>query len=113
MTPQELISALRSCGPQTLSVILHFIADRLYQAELNSGASLHDVTDFKIFLEECAEVAKVRDFRDQTASGWREAPSRGVNPPCPRCGHVHQGDRECGEQIGGGRICRCEMEVPA
>lgn len=32
---------------------------------------------------------------------------------CPRCGHVHQGDRECGEDIGGGRRCRCEMEVPA
>jgi hypothetical protein len=33
---------------------------------------------------------------------------------CPRCGHIHQGERECGEDMGGGRICRCEMEcVPA
>ena len=32
---------------------------------------------------------------------------------CPRCGHIHEGVRECGADMGGGGICRCEMEVAA
>lgn len=32
---------------------------------------------------------------------------------CPRCGHVHQGAVACGEDLGDGRICRCELPVPA
>jgi hypothetical protein len=30
---------------------------------------------------------------------------------CPRCGHVHQGEKECGEEMGANRFCRCELEV--
>lgn len=31
---------------------------------------------------------------------------------CARCGHVHQGSSECGQEMGPGRICRCAMELP-
>ena len=42
------------------------------------------------------------------------APQARWEDTCPRCGHVHQADAECGEALGGGRICRCEFEgVPA
>jgi hypothetical protein len=30
---------------------------------------------------------------------------------CPRCGHVHQGSEECGEDLGGAGKCRCEYAV--
>lgn len=32
---------------------------------------------------------------------------------CPRCGHQHEGLKECGVEMGPGRICPCELEVPA
>lgn len=31
---------------------------------------------------------------------------------CPRCGHKHEGERECGVSMGGGGLCRCELSVP-
>jgi len=36
-----------------------------------------------------------------------------IDRTCPDCGHVHHGDDECGEELGGGRVCRCERRVPA
>jgi hypothetical protein len=54
------------------------------------------------------EVQPEKDF------GTRPAVThRAIDRTCPRCGHLHQGEKECGEQIGGGRICRCELDVPA
>lgn len=41
------------------------------------------------------------------------APKGSLDRTCPRCGHVHQGSSECGQEMGPGRICRCEMEVTA
>jgi hypothetical protein len=34
-----------------------------------------------------------------------------VQKTCHGCGHVHQGV-ECGQDMGGGRECRCEMLLP-
>lgn len=31
---------------------------------------------------------------------------------CARCGHVHQDRAECGKDMGGGGICRCDTELP-
>lgn len=44
--------------------------------------------------------------------------STGHNTPdpmstCHRCGHIHVGMLECETPMGGDRICRCEMEMPA
>jgi hypothetical protein len=35
-----------------------------------------------------------------------------LDKTCPRCGHVHEGDSECGQFMGGGGYCRCELPVP-
>lgn len=32
---------------------------------------------------------------------------------CHRCGHIHFGFKECGVDMGNGRVCRCEMEGAA
>jgi hypothetical protein len=124
MTAHELLQDLRACGPQSLSVILHFVADHISEARLSTGARLCDATDFSDWLHELGDVARVSGFSESTEvlipAGRRTRPtvtrqeqSRWDNT-CPRCGHVHQGEKECGESIGGGRICRCDLEgVPA
>lgn len=103
MTAKELIDHLRACGPQDLNVVFHYLADRVHESRLEGGQRLLDSTDFTIWLRELGNA-------------WREAEHHGFLPvhnTCPRCGHIHQGDAECGEDIGGGRICRCELPVPA
>jgi hypothetical protein len=54
-----------------------------------------------------ADIGKVSPIRIERRD------RRPLDETCPRCGHIHQGDSECGEQMGGGRICRCELSVPA
>jgi hypothetical protein len=125
MTAEELVATLRMLGPQDASVIFTFLADHAYDSTLRSGQKLRDVTDFAIWLRELAEVARLGCYPnghgpvDTAPAGIRTRPKvmRAAQPrwqdTCPRCGHVHQGEAECGEQMGGGRICRCEVDVPA
>jgi hypothetical protein len=61
MTPSELISDLRACGPQSLSVTLHYIADRWCELTLSSGQRLSDATDSKAAFKELAEAAALRE----------------------------------------------------
>jgi hypothetical protein len=35
-----------------------------------------------------------------------------VGKYCHACGHVHQ-DRECGKDMGGAGVCKCDVEVVA
>ncbi len=37
--------------------------------------------------------------------------SRDLQKTCPRCGHIHEGSKECGMVMGQNLICRCEYEV--
>jgi hypothetical protein len=41
-----------------------------------------------------------------------ELAKRKLLETCPRCGHVHKEPSECGEDMGGGRVCLCEYWVP-
>jgi hypothetical protein len=124
MKARELISDL-PLGPgapqQTyLCFRLHaaYLADHIYDACLNSGERVSDATAFKVLLHELAEEARVLAANAGLPFVMRSTP---VPKPqerwadmCSRCGHVHQGAAECGESLGGGRICRCELEaVPA
>lgn len=128
MTAKELIANLRSLGTLDGHVIFNYLAEHTYEAKLATGQQLRDASDFKAFLRELAEEAKIpgpshfrRSTEVSTAAGNGTGPK--VLPPapqrryedatCPRCGHVHEGDGECGVLIGGGRYCRCELEVPA
>lgn len=122
MNAHELISRLRACGPQELHVVFCYLADRVHEAELLNGSKLRDAGDFKQWLDELCAASRISPEFAQGTEGQSSAESRTrlrvtgrVSEPdiCHRCGHVHQG-RECGEPIGGGRTCRCELEgVPA
>lgn len=126
MIAQELIAHLRDCGPQPLNVIFHFLADRCAQSRLASGARLCDAGDFTAWLRELGDAAQP-DIPGSTEA--LHLAERSTRPTvtgqlsgqlsemrnwntCPRCGHVHEGDRECGAEVGRGQLCRCEMEVP-
>lgn len=94
MTAEELISDLRMLQDQPHNVILVYIADRIH---LLSG--MRDVSDVIALLKQAGEGLK--------------PPTRFSLDFCPRCGHIHCDDAECGCPMGGGRICRCERAVSA
>ena len=84
-----------------LHAALELLADGVAFARLDNGNLLRDAIDFESWLRELhAEVA------------------RSITKPvenvkvCPRCGHVHQ-DRECGKDMGGAGVCKCDVEVRA
>jgi hypothetical protein len=90
-------------------LLLLYLADHIYSAELESGARIHDVLDMKRWLEDLAAAS--RDLSQNT----------GVLPPelrlelrqqpeCPLCSHVHQGafpGDECGVYLSELRFCKC------
>lgn len=55
------------------------------------------------------ELLKDYAFRPRP---WEISPQKATKAEdyCCRCGHVHQGVGECGENMGGGGFCRCQME---
>lgn len=124
MTAHELIAQLASVDLDRQSTIFAYLADHFLESRLMDGSRLLDQSDMMQWLRELSHAARmahvsqgkppscVRDRRVllQTAA---QTPRRPYDESCPRCGHVHQGISECGEQLGGGRICRCEMEVHA
>lgn len=72
MTPQELIAELRQLGPQDARVMFQFLADRVYQARLAGGGSIHDLSDFSAWLRELGEEAKGDTFSLDDDEDWRE-----------------------------------------
>ena len=128
MTAKEVITNLRALGTLDGHVIFNYLAEHLYEARLTNGVKVRDGYDFKVWLRELAEEAKIprpphfprsTEVLAVTGNGTGTkvlppAPQRRYeDATCPRCGHVHEGDGECGVFIGGGRYCRCELEVPA
>lgn len=133
MTPHELISDLRALGPGQdtpaaqlyTRLLLRYLADHLYDAELTTGMKLRDLSDVIAFLRETADAARIPQSTKVLCAGERgtrpavtekrpPAPQPRWDATCPLCGHIHGGDAECGMPIGGGRVCRCEFDgVPA
>jgi hypothetical protein len=121
MTARDFIASLAPVDLDRQAKIFRFLAEHTYELRLSSGHPLRDSTDFRDFLFELSRGAELAHQAVNThvaiASQNRPCPKvipRGqFDDTCPRCGHVHQGSGECGEQMGGGRICRCETEVPA
>jgi hypothetical protein len=106
-------------------LLLSYLADHVYHANLLSGTPVHDVTDFHLWLRELAEEArKLAQIPESTkvsaaaGNGTCRTVTRNPQPRwaadfCPDCGHVHIDDAECGFPQGGGRVCRCERKVTA
>jgi hypothetical protein len=127
MTAQDFISKLAPAELERMGLIFELLSIRIPDAELVNGSHLRDASDFMAFLLELSAAAKLanvrgpmqfgppyRSLRSQQERWQRENKSptvRLVEETCPRCGHVHEGSAECGFDIGGGRICHCEMEV--
>ena len=128
MTPAELIRQIR---PLSLAEKLDVLADHALIVKRN-GHVLFNIDDFTGWLHDLAEEArhpsvpqsggekpgevfldKLRSGELPTAPFGNAAPKPPEHKHCPRCGHIHEGVRECGADMGGGRICRCEMEVAA
>ena len=114
MTSQEFIAKLSPTELNRLSTIFEYMAISLTEARLRTGIRLIDLTDVKMWLLELSIAAKLAEVGDSTKvpnAAERRPVSKVMLTICPRCGHEHQGTAECGEDMGGGRICRCELEV--
>lgn len=105
MTAKEFIAKLPPGELDRFGVIFHYLSDHIIEARLQSGLRLIDLTDVRAYLYEVALAARIADPR--------QCRSVSTESMCHNCGHVHQGFAECGQEMGPGRICRCEMEVTA
>lgn len=86
------------------------LARNIHDATLKSGKPLTDRIDFEMFLSEVADAAAPHVPHVPPQARWSRR-EEATDQTCPRCGHIHQGSAECGIDIGGGRICRCELAV--
>ncbi len=105
MTATEVIAKLAPVDLERLGKIFKFLGDHATELRLSSGRRLVDLTDVREYFQDLALAASF--------AGSPQSTARVFDSTCPRCGHVHQGVSECGELMGGGGICRCEMEVSA
>ena len=119
MTAAEAIRNLQSMGAHEPIEYFLFLANHAHELRLANGGRLNDGTDWKAFLRELADSSEAFDRKPPRlayctfVNPLPRTSSKAVDLTCPRCGHVHQGESECGEALGGGRVCRCELEVPA
>lgn len=130
MNAEQMISELRSLPPdvdtanefmQYLRLGLDHIERRFFDLRLADGSRVNDASDFSRLLCELRDAA-LNPRSTQVSSEPGNSTATKVTSDygrlanlewCPRCGHVHIEDSECGFPIGGGRTCRCEKQVPA
>jgi hypothetical protein len=102
MTAKEAIANLRAAGATDPVEYFLYLANHAHEARLGGGSRLNDSIDIAMWLAELAEAIRLEGLA-----------SRGIalDKTCPRCGHIHEGDIECGMFIGSGQFCRCERGV--
>jgi hypothetical protein len=103
----------RSGDPRTallqIRVFLFHLAEAADFAQLADGMRLRDVLDFTAWLRELEACVVLELERDPRL----DVPVLKVGGTfCHACGHVHQ-DRECGKDMGGAGVCKCDVEVVA
>ena len=86
---------------------IHELGREGYLRELRTGEGARGPEDFYEFDESEA-------FPEEPRSLSIVPPQRRWNDVCPRCGHVHTGDGECGVFMGrSAGHCRCQEVVSA
>ena len=120
MTFVELIADLLAADRASMTellfgrLLLRSLADHAHDLQLSNGSYLSDVTSFRDGLRESAEALRIKPQPVSTFGNHKlRASGRVIDSTCPRCGHIHQGEQECGTQMGRDRLCRCDLEVPA
>ena len=123
MTAKEAITNLRSTGATEPIEYFLYLADH-HEARLADGQRLNDLTDFAAWLRELAEAASPQPLSlapvricasfkgPRFVLGPVEVQKLSQLATCPRCGHIHQGEEECGMFMGASAgFCRCEEET--
>jgi hypothetical protein len=120
MTAAQMIELLRSIPAGDARASFYQLAQQVYAARLKNGTRLTDVIDFSAWLrelgEECARTEG--QLLPERSTGLKVTPRLEMKQElyqlervCPGCGHVHEGDYECGTDMGGAGKCGCRMEV--
>jgi hypothetical protein len=112
MTAKEFIASIGPIDPQETSAMFFYLAEHVREAQLADGRHLCLIADFSDWLRELAEAAIARAVARNPQMVVTRPAARSTDRTCPRCGHVHQSAQECEADLGGGRVCRCEMVMP-
>ena len=101
MNVEETVIKLRADGAIEPIEIFLFLANHAHELRTADGQRMNDATDFTAFLRELAD-----------ALAPAKQPKLACHDTCPRCGHIHQGEEECGMFMGAtAGFCRCEVQA--
>ena len=122
----ELAQKIGLRGDGRSRILLLVLAQCIYDARLENNMRVLDASDMKEWLLElaawCLCPALPSNALPAMAAPENAAPENSgiagqiftfplLHATCPGCGHLHEGDGECGSYIGSGKFCRCEKEV--
>lgn len=93
-------------------MLLYDLADCADFAQLADGQYLRDHLDLAAWLRELEAAVALELERPNSATNAVEARVTPVAKVCHACGHAHK-DRECGMEMGGAGVCKCDVEVVA
>ena len=118
MTAAQMIELIRTIPAGDARATFYQLANQVYNARLKDGGRLMDAMDFAAWLRELGEAADRTEgqFPAERSTGLKVTPPRlelrlEQERVCPGCGHAHEGDYECGTDMGGAGKCGCRMEV--
>ena len=117
MTPSQMIELMRCIGRSDALINFRLLADNVPGARLKDGRRLANILDFSAWLRELGEEAARTEvsLSAERSTGLKVTPRLELRleqePVCHGCGHVHEGEYECGKDMGGAGKCGCRMEV--
>jgi len=98
--------------PRSILLAMRLLLFRLGEdcdfAQLADGKRLRDGLDFCAWLRELEAVLAIELEPLQFIHDERTALRR----ICHSCGHIHE-DKQCGKDMGGAGVCKCDVEVSA
>jgi len=119
MTVSELALVIQKDSRRDISAALVLAAEALPILRLPDGRRIHDQIDFHDLLEQLAEALLVpmeslplqRTIESAVGAMPTLAKTSRFIDPCPRCGHVHKENKECGFEFRPGENCACVYEA--